>query len=127
MSGVLNDTQRYAERRDLLIELVAECDSDGVRNEYAYFLATCADDLYRDGALALKLAATITSNPGGMRLEYVDTLAAALAETGDLAGALATQRQVLAALEQRGASPATLATFREHLRAYEAGEPFREP
>jgi tetratricopeptide (TPR) repeat protein len=127
LSGVLNDQQRYAARSNFLAERVAQCDSDGVRNEYAYFLATCADDLYRDGALALELAVAITSRPGGARLEYVDTLAAAQAETGDLAAALTTQRNALAALEHRDASLETLTVFREHLRAYEAGKPVREP
>ena len=77
--------------------------------------------------LAMELAIAITSEPGGMRAEYVDTLAAAQAEAGDIVAALTIQRQVVAALEQRGASPETLATYIEHLQFYEAGKPLRDP
>jgi hypothetical protein len=127
LSSVLKAQQHFEQQGEFLNERLIYCGTDAVRNEYAFFLATSIDERYRNGALALELVTAITSKPSGMRLEYVDTLAAAHAEVGDMASAVAIQRQAVKALEAREGSPELLASFREHLKTYEAGKPLREP
>ena len=55
----------------------------GARSWLAWTLATCPDDGVRDGARALSLATALERETEGRDPEVLDTLAAALAETGD--------------------------------------------
>jgi choline-sulfatase len=127
LSGVLADQGRHGERAAFLAERLERCDTDAVRNEYAYFLATCPDDAQREGELALRLAQQITSGTGASRVEYFDTLAAAHAEMGEFESAIATQRRAIAILEGRSAPSGVLSALRAHLELYEAELPVREP
>ncbi len=127
LSRVLRARGRFEVQRDELLRAVKNCDSDGVRNEYAYFLATCPVDVLRNGEEALGVARWIVERPGNARPEFLDTLAAAHAELGDFAEATRIQRDVVANLEGRGVPETSLAEFRDHLRAFEAGHAVREP
>lgn len=126
LSNILRGQKRYADQAALLRDATTTCDTDEARNEYAYFLATTPEASQRDGAEALRLALVVTQRPGGALPNYIDTLAAALAETGDFAQAAALQRKALEALEGHEQNPAALAVFRSHLAELEAGRPIRE-
>lgn len=91
-------------------------------NDYAWLLATSRHPAVRDGQQALTLAQQAVSRsrtPG-----YLDTLAAAYAETGKFARAVATQQAALAMVPEGEAE--LTRELEAHLRAFEAGEPWRE-
>jgi tetratricopeptide (TPR) repeat protein len=64
-------------------------------NSLAYFLATCQDDKQRDGKRALALARQVDDLSGGKDPNYLDTLAAALAEVGAYDEAIKAQTRAL--------------------------------
>ncbi len=94
--------------------------SDAV-NGFAWFLATCPDEKYRDGKKALELTnkllkmekETATAN-------MIDTHAAALAETGDFEAAVETQKK---AIKKAGNKNKT--AYQNRLESYENKKPFR--
>lgn len=64
-------------------------------NLCAWLLATCADDKIRDGKKAAELARKAIQLSGEKDAACFDTLAAALAETGDFDGAVLNQMRAL--------------------------------
>jgi len=62
---------------------------------------------------------------GGSHPDYLDTLAATFAETGDFERAVSEQRRALALVEGRDLPAGLVEPFREHLALYEAGLPLR--
>ncbi len=87
----------------------------------AWILATAEDDALRDGKRAVELAQFAIGRLGRADADRLDTLAAALAETGDFAGALR------ALDEAQRIAPAELAASLATRRAlYAIGQPFRE-
>ncbi|MBW2281906.1 MAG: tetratricopeptide repeat protein, partial [Deltaproteobacteria bacterium] len=125
LATVLRSTQRYAAQGELLRDAVERCDSDGARNEYAFFLATSPDASQRDGTRALDLAKRITQYTAGALPDYLDTLATSYAETGDFERAIAVQRQAIEALEARDLEDAVLEPYRARLAEFEARRPIR--
>lgn len=93
-------------------------------NTLAWQLATCPDEKCRDGAEAVKCArkaCDLTDWENGM---YLDTLAAAYAETGDFANAVKWQKK---ALEHPDQFPGKeLDKCRNRVTLYESQKPFRE-
>jgi tetratricopeptide (TPR) repeat protein len=86
----------------------------------AWLLATCPDAAIRNGEEALRLARVFAGNGGaGPEVEALETLAAALAESGDPAHAAKIQAEVV---DRLGSTPARLA----RLVAYRAGQPWRD-
>lgn len=74
-------------------------DEDIERME-AFLLATCEDDALRDGRRAVELAERALALSGNAPDAYtLGTLAAAYAEVGDFAEAVATQKRAMKALE----------------------------
>ena len=57
-------------------------------NGYAWFLATCPDEKYRDGKEAVKLAKKACEFSKGKDWYHLDTLAAAHAESGNFKDAV---------------------------------------
>jgi TPR repeat protein len=91
-------------------------------NDYAWLLATSAFDQVRNGQQALTLALQAVDR---RRIPaYLDTLAAAYAETGKFDRAVETQREALAMVEEGEAELG--AELRTHLEAFEDGRPWRE-
>ncbi len=88
----------------------------------ARLLATCPQDGVRDGARAVSLARQLAaSQPTG---GHAETLAMALAESGQFAEAVEVQSQLLASAEGR-AGERILRRLRENLDRYSRGEPVR--
>lgn len=92
----------------------------------AWLLATHPDAAARDGAEAVKLARracelTKFENPG-----CLDALGAALAETGDFAGALATMRQALELARSQNL-PSAVGEFAARLELYRQGQRYQQP
>lgn len=91
-------------------------------NDYAWLLATSPFDRVRNGQQALTLALQAVDR---RRVPaYLDTLAAAYAETGKFQQAVETQREALALVPEGNADLA--AELETHLAAFEAGKPWRE-
>ncbi|HUW82808.1 MAG TPA: tetratricopeptide repeat protein [Phycisphaerae bacterium] len=91
----------------------------------AWLYATCPQDTLRNGPEAVRLAqhlCQLTDNDPSA----LDTLAAAYAETGQFAQAVAAAQQAVSAATQRGQSELAPA-FEARRRLYRAGQPFREP
>jgi len=94
-------------------------------NDYAWLLSTSSFDAVRNGQQAVTLAMQAVQR--NRSPSYLDTLAAAYAETGKFDRAVATQREALALAAQQGEPDADLERELEtHLEAFEAGEPWRE-
>jgi len=92
-------------------------------NSLAWLLATCPDPDLRDGAEALRLARLAC--PGdSCHPAILDTLAAALAEAGQLADAAATAERALDVLEAGAPERVEIA---ERLALYQADRPYRQP
>jgi tetratricopeptide (TPR) repeat protein len=90
----------------------------------ALILATSADPKVRDGKRAVELAEKACELTAFRNPYYLNTLAAAHAETGAYDRAVEWQEQ---ALNLKGFSPAGEKAARERLSLYRAGKPFREP
>jgi tetratricopeptide (TPR) repeat protein len=87
-------------------------------NQRAWLRATCPDAAFRDGKKALadaKRACSLTSN---QESSYVDTLAAACAETGDFDSAIKYEQQAIKAGDT--------AYRRSHLASFQQRKPIRE-
>ena len=100
-------------------------------NMIAWIRATHPDASLRDGAEALRIARRVVELAPGP--DYLDTLAAAHAETGDFDAAVRVQREALAALADLadpGLAGRDIAEQRalltERLEAYRASRPWRD-
>jgi tetratricopeptide (TPR) repeat protein len=90
----------------------------------AWSLATNPDPRRRYGALAVHLARQVCEATGYQRAELVDTLAAALAETGKYEEAQAMERKALELFAAVG-NLEQLKQAKERLALYRARRPFR--
>ena len=96
-----------------------------VLNNVAWVFATHPDPILRDGAAALKCARRCVELTGGNNPGYLDTLAAALAESGDFQQAIATAekaRQLAIQSNQNELVPG----LEKALALYAQGKPMRE-
>jgi Flp pilus assembly protein TadD len=96
-----------------------------VLESLAWLYATCPQDSVRNGSEAVRLAQQLCQltddNPSAL-----DTLAAAYAEVGEFAWAVAVAQRAVSAAVERGQSDLAMA-FEVRRRLYRAGQPFREP
>jgi len=94
-------------------------------NDYAWLLSTSPFDEVRNGQQAVTLAMQAVQR--NRSPSYLDTLAAAYAETGKFDRAVETQREALALARQQSEPDAEVEQELEtHLEAFEAGRPWRE-
>jgi predicted Zn-dependent protease len=123
---LLRKSGQPQQRLRVLEAAVADCPSSPeLKNDLAWLLSTSPNPELRDGQRALKLAeGAVAASPENVG--FLDTLAAAYAETNDFERAARVAAEVLALLEARGAPEATLVVFREHLLALREGRPIRE-
>jgi tetratricopeptide (TPR) repeat protein len=93
-------------------------------NSLAWLRATCPEQLYRNGAEAVRLASLVTEafpeNP-----QLLDTLAAAQAEAGDFTAAIRTQQKVMHLINVAGGNPAE-GGYEERLQLYQSGRKYRD-
>ena len=99
-------------------------ESAQLKNALAWNLSTAPDPYVRNGQEALRLAREAMRSAHGDNPAYIDTLAAALAETGDFGRAALTQRKAISLatpeMVQRGG-------YDRRLRLYESRQPYRQP
>jgi Flp pilus assembly protein TadD len=94
-------------------------------NEAAHVLAACADPSVRNGPEAAKLAEHAVELTEGREPAFLDTLAAAYAESGRFADAIETARRGIAAAT--GPSQAQRRDgLAARMRLYEAGKPYHD-
>jgi tetratricopeptide (TPR) repeat protein len=92
-------------------------------NQMAWMLAVCPDKEYRNGKKALDLARKVINLK--TTPNFLDTLAAAYAETGRYKDAARIQRKVIALLSQEERLN-NIEVYLERLKKYEAHEPWRQ-
>jgi tetratricopeptide (TPR) repeat protein len=92
-------------------------------NNLAWILSTCPVATLRDGKRAVELAKRACELTERKDVGFLDTLAAAFAETGDFKAAVETQREALALLPK--GNPVE-AQYHGRLEGYEANKPFRQ-
>jgi tetratricopeptide (TPR) repeat protein len=97
--------------------------STSALNNLAWLLATCPDASFRNGSRAVELAKKADSVAARSSPVYLRTLAAAYAETGQFAEAIANARSALE-LVPNGSLTAAL---HHELQLYESGLPCYEP
>jgi tetratricopeptide (TPR) repeat protein len=91
----------------------------------AWLLATHPDPRVRDGTLALDLATKANDGSERPTALLVETLAAALAETGQFESARTAARRALE-LAEAAKEPEQVARLREMIELFEKDQPFRE-
>lgn len=90
----------------------------------AWMLATSPDAQHRDGRRAVRLATRACEIEKWKVASYLDTLAAAYAETGEYDKAVEYQGRAVAS---PGLEPNAAKGMRERLQLYEWKQPYREP
>lgn len=100
-----------------------ELDPSGAtaHNDLAWLLATSSDESARNGERAVELATRACELVHDRNADYLDTLAAALAEQGDFTTATAKAQAALALAPDGAKGP-----IQERLKLYEAQQPYRE-
>ncbi|HUG70352.1 MAG TPA: hypothetical protein VMM76_21565 [Pirellulaceae bacterium] len=92
-----------------------------LHNNKAWILATCPDDAVRNGELAVEHATKACDLTDWNNFAYVDTVAAAYAESGDFESAVKWQEEAI-----RLAPGAYSQDFQKRLRLFKARKPYRE-
>jgi hypothetical protein len=91
-------------------------------NNCASIMASCSEATYRDGKRAVELATCACELTDWNRSAYLDTLAAAYAETGDFDAAVRWQLRAIEFLSDERQKD----NYRRRLVLYQAGKPYRE-
>jgi tetratricopeptide (TPR) repeat protein len=94
----------------------------GVDNNLAWFYATCPDENYRDGDIAVSLALIACRNSKWKATFTIDTLGASYAEVGDFENAVKYQQMAV----NKEKDPEVKKGMIERLELYKSGEPYRE-
>jgi len=94
-------------------------------NRAAWLLATSPDDSVRNGERAVALAELAVQRTSREDPVSLDTLAAALAETGRFAAAIAAAREAIDTAGRTGRSE-MVPILQARLAGYQAGHPYRE-
>ena len=117
---------RYTEARRRLEEAVAAMpDQPAFIHALARVLAASPVEGVRDGERALAMLAQLVQS-GQHDPDLAETIAMALAETGDFAKAAEWQQQAVAAANEAGAEEAAR-RMEQRLAAYRDGRAWREP
>lgn len=113
---------RYSEAIEVIEEgLASKQDNAYLHNNKAWILATCPDDTVRNGELAVVHATKACDLTNWSNFAYVDTVAAAYAESGDFELAVKWQEE---AIRLGGGSYSQ--DFQKRLRLFKAEKPYRE-
>lgn len=96
----------------------------GKFNEIAWLRATCLDEKMRNGKIAVEFGTKACDLSKWKEARYIDTLAAAYAETGDFESAVKWQQQALQMLEE--APLPNMPELRARLALYQQHQPYRD-
>ncbi len=121
LAGLLSQRGKLLEAKSIYQE-AAERGSASDQNNLAWFLATSADPNLRDGTNAIAFGEKAVATTNRKNVSYLDTLAAAYAETGQFVRAINVQREAIA-LSQSDDEKKDLAS---RLNLYEQHSPYRE-
>lgn len=91
----------------------------------AWLLATSPNDADRDGSKAVKLAEIAVDFTKREDPNYLDTLAAAYAESGQFEKAIETEQNAINILINTAGDENVLKKYENRLRMYESGKPWR--
>jgi len=105
--------------------LEIQSDNVEVQKNLAWLRATQPEASLRNGAEAIEYAQRANQRCRGRRADVLDALAAAYAEAGQFAEALATARQALELATQQN-NHALAAGLHARIALYEAGKPYRQ-
>jgi tetratricopeptide (TPR) repeat protein len=105
--------------------LMLDPDSVEAMNDSAWLRATSSDASLRNAAEAIELARRADGLSGRQRADVLDTLAAAYAEAGRFAEAVATARRALN-LAQQQQEPSLANLLQKRIASYEAEIPLRQ-
>jgi tetratricopeptide (TPR) repeat protein len=97
--------------------------SPKILNELAWLKATCPDSSYRDGKQALRVSTQLCHLTKWSNSDYLDTLAAACAETGDFEKAVQYQNQAVKFWTSENEDKDRM---RARVRVYQQHQPFRD-
>src|SRR5262249_57640536 len=100
-----------------------DAENAGGRNRRGWLLATCPEASVRDGTRAVEQARKACDLTGWKDGGYLDTLAAASAESGDFTEAVRWAKQ---AVEVGEDDKEELGNMRQRLSLFQAGRPYRE-
>jgi tetratricopeptide (TPR) repeat protein len=124
----LRELGRLAELMGVLEEGVERCPEIlSNSNNLAWALATMPDEDHRDGARALEMIRSVIARAPEPNPAHLDTLAAALAETGDFDGAVREVEKVIDQLRRANLPEEIIEQVQGHLDAYQQAEPVRDP
>ncbi len=100
-------------------------DWTGAMNNFAWFLATCEDDEFRNPAEAVRFAEHACELSNYENPAFLDTLAVAYAAAGRFPEAVATAEKALE-LAQLSGQNQLINEIENHLSLYKAGQSYRE-
>jgi len=92
----------------------------------AWWLATCPEAKYRNGAEAVKYARGLIQRTGGSNPQVLDALAAAQAEAGDFAAAARTAARALAAARADDGMKKLAEAVEKRLELYRGSKPYHQ-
>jgi tetratricopeptide (TPR) repeat protein len=127
LAGVLQELAQIRQAMDHF-EAALRLDPDSIEalNNLAWLLATRPEPDLRDGPRAVELARRACVISSFSQAVMIGTLAAAYAEAGKFADAIATAERASALATQTG-FPEVAAKNAELLQLYRNGKPYREP
>lgn len=94
---------------------------------YAWILATCPDERYRDGKLASEHAAKACEMRSREDHEFLDVHAAAQAELGKFDQAIQLESRAIALASEKPGLKVALAAYEARQKLYQNGQKFRDP
>lgn len=117
---------RNPARAELLFVAAQNSATAAAQNALAWELAVSPLPELRDGARAVKLMENLLEEPVNRTAQYLDTLAAAYAETGRHADAVKAQLEAIRRIRARHFDAQTLGGFDTRLALYRASQAYRE-